>query len=100
MPYIKKEDRSQLDPLIDALAEKLGDPDTFAGNLNYAITRLAAKMALKNLRYRTLSQIHGVFQDAATEFYRRIVAPYEDKQIQNKGDVAEYDELKKLIDKL
>jgi hypothetical protein len=108
MPYIETKDRKRLDPLVDRLAEELmnidaeyekaGERVAFAGNLNYVITRLAAKFALKNLRYRTLSQINGILHDVANEFYRRVVARYEDKQIKKHGDVDIYAEIEKRIE--
>lgn len=38
----------------------------------------------------TFIRAHGVFSAAAAEFYRRLIAPYEDKAIENNGDIAAY----------
>ncbi|KKL95030.1 hypothetical protein LCGC14_1858670, partial [marine sediment metagenome] len=43
MPYIKQEERNELDPIIDNLSEKF----THAGQLNYIITRLCHNWILK-----------------------------------------------------
>ena len=60
-----------------------------AGELNYALTRLAQRyLEAKGLRYSTLNEIMGVFTCAAQEFYRRWAIPYEDLKIQENGDVA------------
>lgn len=108
MPYIDQKERERLDNLVDRLAAELERMDeeykkrgghcAWAGNLNYIISRLIGKVALRDLRYRTLSQIHGVLHDVASEFYRRIVAKYEDKQIKKRGDVDIYKELEKKIE--
>lgn len=93
MPYIKQEDRPQLDIHVDALAEeikktaaKYGYDGAFAGLMNYACTRLALKVNPAR-RYWTIALISGVFRNIADEFYRRYAAPYEDEQIKNNGDV-------------
>ncbi len=93
MPYIKKENRPQLDEHIEKLAEvikKLSaeqDGDTgFAGLLDYSCTRLALKV-IPTRRYWVIALITGVFKNIADEFYRRYGVPYEDEQIKKNGDV-------------
>lgn len=80
MPYVKSEDRSRLDK---------GDAPKEAGELNYAITKLIDEY-LKykgGIRYSHLNEIVGVLECAKLELYRRIAAPYEDKKIDENGDV-------------
>jgi hypothetical protein len=80
MPYIKREQRQKID--------EGADPED-AGELNYALTRLVHRyLEKKGLRYSTLNEIMGVFSCAAQEFYRRWALPYEDRKIQENGDVA------------
>ncbi len=102
MPYIKKEDRVPLDPLIDALAEEIvrrskeaGNDGAYAGLLNYTCTRLALKiikLQFGKVRYWLVAMTVGVFHNVADEFYRRLAVPYEDIQIKNNGDVDLYEE--------
>ena len=109
MPYIVPKDREKLDPLIDQLADnivsqaKQQDYDAaFAGMLNYASTRLALKVIRVQFgkpRYWLIATVIGVFKNIADEFYRRLAAPYEDKQIEKNGDVDLYDEFSKDIEK-
>ena len=94
MPYIKQELRSELDKGIDQLAaeivEKTNAEIDFAGMLNYTVTRLIHKIILlrfNRLRYWHSAAVRGVLMDVADEFYRRVIAPYEDKQIVANGDV-------------
>ena len=93
MPYIKPEDRPQLDVHVNALAvevkaltAKYGYEGAFAGLLNYVCTTLALKV-LPARRYWVVALVSGVFRNVADEFYRRYAAPYEDEQIKNNGDV-------------
>lgn len=102
MPYIPKEERAKLDPLIDDLAEKIvaqakecGHEASYAGILNYTCTRLAMqviKLQFGKIRYWIIATTVGTFQNIADEFYRRIASPYEDKQIKKNGDVDLYEE--------
>ena len=108
MPYIAPDLRRELDPLIDALADRLatlardaGDDGAFAGLLNYACTRLALAVVRRRfgrLRYWLIAALSGVFHNIATEFYRRVAVPYEDRQRVHKGDVDLYQEFVKEIE--
>jgi hypothetical protein len=100
MPYIVQEQRPKLDAHIDALANKIAliahdytDETAYAGLLNYAITRLVMQVIDKRfgkVRYGVIATVSGVLKNVADEFYRRVVAPYEEKQITKNGDVDLY----------
>jgi len=110
MPYIAPQHRQDLDPLIDELADcivggarEYGYDGAFAGFLNYACTRLALEVAHRQfgpLRYWLIAMITGTFNNLADEFYRRVAAPYEDKQIARSGDLDVYAEYLKEIEKM
>lgn len=101
MPYIKKDTRVKLNESIDALANNIvsqsaSDTD-FAGILNYSVSRLISKILLTKfvkLRYWHSPMIRGILMDVSDEFYRRIMVPYEDKQIIDNGDVDLFKDLK------
>ena len=107
MPYISKNDRKELDPLINSLAEQIvkqaknyGYDGAFAGLLNYACTRLSMKivrMQFGKMRYWIVAAVTGTFKNIADEFYRRIASLYEDVQIKKSGDVDIYEEFDKEI---
>ena len=80
MPYITAEARDRL--------EQGGRPET-AGELNYAITRLVDEYLIQQggIRYAHLNEVIGVLECAKLELYRRLAAPYEDKQMAKSGDV-------------
>jgi len=108
MPYIKQEQRAPLDALIDNLAgvvvEVAGadgppfDSADFAGVLNYTITRLVMQVINVRfgvVRYHVVATVSGVLTNVATELYRRVWAPYEDKCITKNGDLPLFDKLAK-----
>ncbi|MBM4273903.1 MAG: hypothetical protein FJ134_05500 [Deltaproteobacteria bacterium] len=107
MPYIAPEHRLELDGLIDQLAhgiltqaQKSPSDAAFAGLLNYACTRLALKIVRHRfgpMRYWLIALVTGVFKNIADEFYRRVAAPYEERQMAQSGDVDLYREYIKEI---
>ncbi len=109
MPYIKSLNRQHLDPYIDKLADtivaeskKENYEAAFAGLLNYSCTRLALRVVEKRFgqwRYWLIAVVSGVFNNISDEFYRRLAAPYEDKQIKKNGDVDLYNKFAKIIKK-
>lgn len=110
MPYIQAASRKELDGLIDELAHRLvqeakkDDPDrVFAGLLNYTCTRLALKVVrlqFGSLRYWLIAMLTGIFKNIGDEFYRRLGAPYEDKQKARSGDVDLFQECLEEIEKI
>jgi hypothetical protein len=102
MPYIKPEIRKNLEPEIEMLVEKIAeeaqkeDPKiTFAGILNYTFTTIALKTVKKlfgNMRYWIIASLVGLFHNISDEFYRRLGANYENKQIETNGDLDVFNE--------
>lgn len=81
MPYLDK-------TAIDALLER----QTFEkpGELNYIITSFCLDYLDDNgVSYTTLNEVIGVLECAKQEFYRRLVAVYEDDKAAKNGDVYE-----------
>lgn len=80
MPYVNQNTRLRLDA---------HEPPWTVGELNYLITKLCNEF-LKQLTdesYEAYNGIIGVLECAKLEFYRRAVAVYEDKKIEQNGDV-------------
>lgn len=110
MPYIAPKHRKELDGLIDRLADRVVveakeyDYDgAFAGLLNYALTRLALQVVRRQfgpLRYWLIAILTGVFKNVTDEFYRRLAAPYEERQMARSGDVDLYREFLEEIEKV
>ena len=110
MPYIPAEQRKTCDELIDGLAGQIvrlaqesGSDGAFAGLLNYACTRLALQVVRRRfgkMRYWLIAILSGTFKNISDEFYRRLAAPYEDRQMAKSGDVDLYAEYLAEIEKM
>ena len=87
MPYIKE--RAWIDKRLEPLLYEFEhDKDIRAGEVNYMITQiLLAWLDAQGLSYATVNAIMGVLSCVASEFYRRVVAPYEDQKKGENGDV-------------
>ena len=84
MPYIKKEDREKFDSLVEELSGLISNP----GDLNYVISSLLHREIVKGgLNYAKCNELIGVMDCASKEFYRKVVAPYEDTKIMLNGDL-------------
>lgn len=81
MPYI----RSYLRRLLDTKNKFAVAP----GDLNYQITKLCVDYCnrRKPHDYTLYNEVMGALECAKQEFYRRMVVPYEDKKIEENGDV-------------
>jgi len=83
MPYIDEKKRS--------LARD-GKPKD-AGELNYLITTTLLKYLEEHGKnYQIINEIMGALECAKTEFYRRIVVPYEDIKKEDNGDIYQDNE--------
>lgn len=88
MPYITHEERERFTPALASLAAAMDEDDVTAGQVNYLLC-IVAKLYVdkKGARYATFNDVMGAFEGASAEFYRRVVAPYEDGKIRANGDV-------------
>jgi len=77
MPYIREEFRKIANTIpIDA------------GELNYKLTNVILDYLSRNgNKYNVMNEIVGVLEQVKDEFQRRIIHPYEDKKINENGDV-------------
>lgn len=79
MPYIPAVQRSTL---------ANGDSPETPGELTYLLTRTIQEYRDTNGdSYATFNDILGALDGCGREFYRRVVAPYEDTKIAENGDV-------------
>jgi len=114
MPYISQQDRTWIDNELAEYQDGWEDEcqlQTIAdilrrvpskkvkGAINYFVTRIV----LPTLRpetgwgYTSLSEAVSVVRDVADEIQRRLLGPYEDKAIQNNGDISELAEIGNII---
>ncbi len=103
MPYISKEKREVLDPVIEDLIQAFrglqsDDPlDNTQANLNYVISRLLDRMYTSN--YQEIVNALGTLVATALEYYRRVAAPYENQKCHDEGDVYNIDTASKVVEK-
>jgi len=100
MPYIKQFDRKRYDntiaELVTCLVEtsRVDTTAVFPGHLNYIFTKVikdaynkAAQMEGFKLGYHDYNEIVGMLECCKQEFIRRVLNNYEDKKIEENGDV-------------
>jgi len=83
MPYINPDRADYLSDKIYELSRNIHN----LGELNYVITKLLLSEA--PAIYSDFAALIGTLECAQLEFYRRAVAPYEDKKRAENGDVYE-----------
>ena len=92
MPYVHQDYREFLDPHINDIVKAVRHACVSSpGILNYIITRIVVESRKQtSSSYARLSATHAIFNDAGAEFYRRMMADYEDGAIQKNGDLPCY----------
>lgn len=92
MPYIVKEYREKIDAEVNSLAAKISKvykespTQTRDGLLNYAFT-VILRDVYRNPKYHDYNEMIGVLECCKQEFYRKMVAPYEDEKEKLNGPV-------------
>ena len=82
MPYIKQDRRVDLNPRCTG-AQTAQTP----GELNYQLTEVVCDyLHTFGRSYKTFNDIIGALESCKLEFYRRMVAPYENDAIERNGD--------------
>lgn len=102
MPYIKEEERLELDSCIDQMIVCIRDNKTslnnphdfqnYLGRINYCFSRILGGL-MKEPSYNKIAMITGVLENIKQEFYRRVAQNYEDQKILANGDIKEYKKL-------
>ncbi len=79
MPYIKDSDRREI---------ARGRNPVNVGELTYLISRVCdTYLNFHEDNYQTRAEITAALENTKLEFYRRIIVPYEDKKIEENGDM-------------
>lgn len=99
MPYIKEEERLELNLAIEYMVKAIKDDKTslnnpynfanFLGRINYCFSRVIMGV-MGSVSYSKIAMATGVLENIKQELYRRIAANYEDKKILENGDIKEY----------
>lgn len=85
MPYVTQERRDEIKLQLSNVTASTWS----AGDVVYGITRLVTQWLGTGYKFLHLCLAVGIFVCALLEFYRRVVAPYEDKKKDLNGDVYE-----------
>lgn len=86
MPYVMQAIRDDVEAELRSVARRL----ITQGDLTYAISVLMDEYVMSvagAVTYHTLSRARASAQDASDEWYRRVMAPYEDSKRRENGDV-------------
>jgi len=82
MPYIKHEDRSRMDSIVNHMWESGVKAN---GDLNYILYAFCKRCV--DPSYNNYKNFCGELRQCATEVERRLLGPYEDTKIEENGDV-------------
>lgn len=82
MPYVKQERRPELDKVVKSMIDANVVAD---GDLNYILFKFCRYNVKES--YNSYKNYIGELHEAAAEIRRRILAPYEDKKIEENQDV-------------
>lgn len=85
MPYVQQERRKELDSEIEALVKKL--KEMALGDVVYALYRITKDVYGNTKNYYTKVQGITALESTKLEYYRRILASYEDEKSKENGDI-------------
>lgn len=89
MPYIKDDDDGHPEGSLRKRRRPKWIVAEDAGELNFAISCLLVDyMMCHGLSYPRMDDCTGACGDAAAEFRRRVMDPYEDQKIEENGDIG------------
>lgn len=90
MPYIKKKNRKRIDPFLDPLIRRI-DTLTAKGQANTGFTVYVFYKLLKEIygpgNFEIKSNALKALDAAGKEYYRKIMAPYEDRKEKENGPI-------------
>lgn len=82
MPYVKKEKRSELDKIVNALRKANIKAD---GDLNYVLFKYCKYFVEPS--YNNYKNFCGELQQCAVEIERKLLGPYEDTKEKENGSI-------------
>lgn len=82
MPYIKQEDREEMDYVVQYMKKAGVQPD---GKLNYVLFKFCKNNVKPS--YNNFKNFIAELHECENEIRRRFLSPYEDLKISENGDV-------------
>ncbi len=92
MPYVNDITRQRTQPIVKAIRRYFEGTTKEPGDLNYILTQATLEFLGEKPCYASYNMVIGALECAKLELYRRMAAPYEDKKIEENGDVYPYGE--------
>jgi len=92
MPYVNEITRQRTQPIVNAIRKYFEGTAKEPGDLNYIITQATLEFLGEHPCYASINAVIGALECAKLELYRRMAAPYEDKKIDENGDVYPFRE--------
>lgn len=87
MPYVNHTVRAFYKEELDEIIRKLSTVNFPVGDMNYIVSKIAKAAFLAKPEYTNANNIDGMLSCAEKEYYRRYLAPLEDKKIIENGDI-------------
>lgn len=89
MPYIPLAERFQWDHLIDEFLDQVDSMggEIKPGHLNYFFSTIVWALFNRDESYTKANELVGVLECVKQEFIRRKLNPYEEKKIEQHGDI-------------
>lgn len=105
MPYIKEENRENINKSIDRLMEDFynnfgrgespGELFSTAGNINYVLTEILMHLFnQEKCNYARIAIFTGILKNIQDEFNRRVTISYEEKKQKENGDINGFSNVK------
>lgn len=89
VPYIRQHERLKYVPVLLEVA-KIFAPmsnENKPGELAFLLTAIVREAVGENARFSELNLAIGALESVKLEFYRKTIAPYEDRKIVENGDL-------------
>jgi len=88
MPYVKRELRALVNHGIEGLVRQVMRAENPAGLLTYILYKLSKGIIDRfPASYASISSVIMCLDNTKSELYRKILAPYEDRKIEENGDI-------------
>ena len=85
MPYITKQEKADLKPLLDQI--KFSGPGTLTYGVSILMINYLNTTSPHMLTFTALNSAIGAVERATDEFKRRILGPYEQQKMRENGDI-------------
>ena len=92
MPYIKPKDREKFNGVLNNIRNIIKEENINAGELNYLLSSIVGEFAYNQGQpcYQKYNDALGALEGVKLELYRKQIATYEDKKVEENGELYVY----------